>query len=143
MDELLAFFEKYMAAVNARDEDAFDACFHPPVVAMMAPAHDEQGVGQSLLTISEPKILLNLLPEHWSRSTVDSVVALDAAVPFSDQALLEGPELYRRGLVTTFTRWNREGRAYERLQFLYLLTRQDGGLGIKLASELAKVSLRG
>lgn len=140
--ELVRFFESYIDAFNALDGEAFARHFHPPVTSVPAPRPDEAGVGMTLPTIVEPSSLLAHLPAHWSRSTIDDVRALGelAPPPPRDGArTVRGP---REALVATVTRRDTEDRPYQRIQALYLLSRQDGRLGIKVVAELSTTTLR-
>ena len=134
--EVTDFFERYMAAFNAGDTEAFAACFHPPVTVLPAPGAEEAGVGRTLPILTDPASLLGQLPDYWAHSTVDALTPLGTVAPppvDPDARTRRGPRL---GVVATATRWDRDGRPYHRIQALYLLTRQDGALGIKMISEL-------
>ncbi len=139
--EVAAFFERYMDAFNARDGAAFAACFHPPVTVLPAPGAEEAGVGRTLPILTDPASLLGQLPDYWAHSTVDALAPLGTLAPppvDPDARSSRGPRL---GVVATATRWDLDGRPYHRIQALYLLTRQDGALGIKVISELVSTLL--
>jgi len=138
-DEVAAFFAGYMAAFNAGDAEAFARHFHPPVTSVPAPGRaEEAGIGMALPVLTDPAGLLAQLPGYWSHSTVDRVESLGtlAPAPPADPAARSrrGP---REGLVAWVTRWDRDGRPYQRIEALYLLTRHDGRLGIKVIAELS------
>ncbi len=140
--EVHAFFEAYIDAFNALDEAAFARCFHPPVTLVPAPRDDEAGAGLDLPLLGDPAAMLGRLPEHWSHSTIDSLAALDELALPPDPAGAARRRGPRQGLVATVTRWDGEGAPYQRIQALYLLSRHDGRLGIKVIAELATVTLR-
>lgn len=141
MDELVDFYERYIAAFNALDAEAFAGFFHLPVMYLGTARPDERGRGLSLGVITEPQAMLSRLPAHWARSTIESISALDdLGVPldFADAVKVHGP---RHGLVANVTRWNKDGEPYQRIRALYLLTRDNGQLGLKVIAELAVVNL--
>ncbi len=134
--EIAAFFEHYMAAFNALDGDAFSRCFHLPATIVPAPKADESSAGHPLGLLTEPATLLGHLPDYWSHSTMDEIAPLSTLAPpplDPDARARRGPRL---GAVATATRWDRDGRPYQHIQALYLLSRQDGALGIKVIAEL-------
>ena len=45
------------------------------------------------------------------------------------------------GIIATVTRWDRDDRPYQQVQAMYLLTREDGKLGIKVLVELGVADL--
>jgi hypothetical protein len=124
--------EQFRDALNARDLDALAECFDLPVTAMRGPSGDGTDFGE-VAAIADLGAMLNLLPDYWERSTLDSVVTLASAAPFPTP-IPDGK--YRPGVVATWTRWDRDGPPFERIQGLYLMTRRDGRLRIKFAAEL-------
>jgi hypothetical protein len=128
--------ERFRDALNARDVDPLAACFDLPVMAM-------RGVGGEtdsgdVVAVADVGAFFDLLPEHWERSTLDAVVTLASAAPLPSSA---SDGKYRPGVVVTWTRWDRDGHAFERIQSVYLLTRRDGRLRIKFAAELMLAKL--
>jgi hypothetical protein len=131
--ELDAFFERFIAAYNARDEEAFARCFNLPVTAFGPPPDERLGY-VDLPVLSTEEDLHALLPPPGDYSIVDSVSALAELAPF----IAEGaPPEVRPGVVATISRRDFSGRAHQRLQVLYVLSRQDGRIGIKLPVQLA------
>jgi hypothetical protein len=131
--ELDAFFERYIGAYNARDEEAFAGCFNLPVTAFFPPPDDELGTGPLPVLTTEAE-LYALLPPPGDYSTVDSVSTLGEVAPFT----VEGPPPdLRPGIVATISRRDFSGRAHQRLQALFLLSRQEGRLAIKFVAQTA------
>ncbi len=140
MDEVEAFYERYIEAVNARDGAAFAACYHPPVTLLAAPRTNERGVGLRPRSIDDMSGSLAHLGPRWARSTIDSVVSLgDVPAAGRPSGAAGGGE--RPGLIATCTRWDGSGTPYERVQALYLCTRHEGRLGIKVVAELLTTPL--
>ncbi len=146
MSELEEFYQRYIDAVNAHDGEAFAACYHPPVTLLAAPRPNERGIGLRPRALPDMAFVLGAFPDHWARSSIDSVVELADAAPLvhtlSDEPAGDdlGP---RQGIIATCTRWDTSGKPYERVQALYLCTRQDGELGIKVIAELATLPIDG
>jgi hypothetical protein len=138
--DLRAWYDRYIEVFNAGDRAAFAAHFHPPVTVVHATRYDERRAGRPLPVLSEAGDLWAPLPPQWARTTVDSVTTLGEVVPFVPGDLTPRDEP-REGILSTVTRWDRDGRAYQRLQTLYLLTREGGRLGIKVLVELAVADL--
>jgi hypothetical protein len=131
--ELDAFFERFIAAYNARDEDAFAGCFNLPVTAV-GPPPDDPFDGAPLPVLTTEEELHALLPPPGDYRTVDSVRSLHELAPFvGDGAAVDA----RPGMIATISRRDFSGRTHQRLQALYLLSFQDGRLGIKVAAQLA------
>lgn len=128
MTELSAFYDRYIAAFNACDHEAFSACFHLPVTMVHGVDYDERRAGRSLIELSELSSLASR-PGRWARTSIDELSEL------SDTG--DG----RPGIITTVTRWDKEDKAYHRIRTLYLLTREGGELGIKVISELSSTRL--
>jgi hypothetical protein len=74
------------------------------------------------------------LPPHWTRSTIDEVRILADA--FAPRDGLEEERARRPALEVTVTRWAGD-EPYEQVQVVYLLTREEGRLGIKAMVPLA------
>ncbi len=146
MSELEEFYQRYIDAVNAHDSQAFAACYHPPVTLLAAPRPNERGVGLRPRALPDMAFALGTFPDHWARTSIDSVVELADAAPLvhtlSGAAAGADPRA-REGIIATCTRWDTSGKPYERVQALYLLTRHDGELGIKVIAELATFPIDG
>ena len=136
-DELVDFYERYIAAFNDRDRATFASFFHLPVTVVPPGRYDERRAGRPLPQITDAESLWAPLPGHWARSTIDAVVPLPAAAPFRAHAGLVERDAFRPGLLATVTRRRADDSPYEHLHVLYLLTREGGRLGIKVMVELA------
>lgn len=137
MDELVEFYERYMEAFNRGDRAAFAGFFHLPLTVVHAGRYDERRAGRALSVVTDPTLLWAPLPDHWASSTVDSVVPLHELAGFEPRPELVERPGRRPALLVTVTRWRDDGRPYEQVQVLYLLTREGGRLGIKTLVELA------
>ncbi len=135
MDELRDFYERYIAAFNARDEVAFAGFFHLPVTIWPLPSRKGDD-GRAPLVVTDMAHLWPALPAAWTRSTIDEVrvVADDAAFRPRDH-FTEGRDR-RSALQVTVTRWAGD-EPYEQVHVLYLLARHDGRLGITAMVPLA------
>jgi hypothetical protein len=133
--ELHEFYERYIAAFNARDTVAYAACFHPPVT-MMGPERPGHAGDRLFRVVEDPGAFALQMPAHWARSTIDSVTALDDAAPFTIAAGLPEPKARRLGIIGTASRWDHDGNRYEQVQALYLLARRDDRLGITFMADL-------
>ncbi|MPY93977.1 MAG: hypothetical protein GEV08_13215 [Acidimicrobiia bacterium] len=136
MQELVDFYEGYIAAFNARDAVAFGACFHPPVTMMRPARHDGRADEQAFTVVEDPGSFALQMPAHWSRSTIDSLVALGEAAPFAVSLGLPAPRARRLGIIADVSRWDHDGQLYEQVQALYLLAHRGGRLGIKFMADL-------
>jgi hypothetical protein len=138
MTELGDFYRRYIEAFNARNDEAFARFFHPPVTVMHATRYDERRAGRGLAVLDDLATMASR-PARWSHTTVDAVTELADAGPsladFIPTSPADQPEA-RPGLITVVTRWDAAGAAYQRIHTLYLLTREDGQLGIKVLVEL-------
>jgi hypothetical protein len=139
--ELTTWYEHYIEVFNSGDNAAFGALFHPPVTVVHATRYDERRAGRPLPVMDEAAGLGGPLPDPWARSTIDSVHALSEVAAFVPRSGLDLRDEIREGIVATVTRWDREDRPYQQVQAMYLLTREDGKLGIKVLVELAVADL--
>ena len=89
MDEIVDFYERYIAAFNAGDREGFAEFFHLPVTVVHAPRYDDRRAGRPLALVTDPSALWAPLPDYWARSTIDSIVRLGDASPFVAHAGLE------------------------------------------------------
>ena len=137
MSEIDGFYERYIEAFNAGDRAGFAGFFHRPLTVVHAPRYDDRRSGRALVVIDDPATLWAPLPGHWERTTVDHVVSLEDAAPLIAREGLGAADARRPGIIATVTRWHRDGEPYEQIQALYLLTREQGRLGIKVLVELA------
>jgi hypothetical protein len=135
-EELRSFYERYIDAFNQRDAVAFSGFFHLPVTIFPLPTDDDRRAGRPPRLVTEVEQLWPALPSHWTRSTIDDlrVLADDAAFTPRD-GLAEGRDR-RPALQVTVTRWAGD-EPYEQVHVLYLLTREQGQLGIKAMVPLA------
>ena len=76
MDELRDFYERYIAAFNARDVDAFAGFFHLPVTILPLLSDDERHAGRPPVVMTETAQLWPTLPATWTRSTIDEIRVL-------------------------------------------------------------------
>ena len=145
MSELEEFYQRYIDAVNAHDSEAFAACYHSPITLLAAPRPNESGVGLRPRALPDMAFALGTFPDHWARTSIDSLVELADAAPLVNltSAAAGADPGARQGIIATCTRWDTSGKPYERVQALYLLTRQDGELGIKVIAELATFPIDG
>ena len=130
VDELRDFYERYIAAFNARDFATFAGFFHLPVTILPLSA------GRPPVVVTDTAPLWPTLPPVWTRSTVDEMRVLgdeDAFVPRTGLAEARGR---RPALEVTVTRWAGD-EPYEQVHVLYVLTEEDGRLGIKMMVPLA------
>jgi hypothetical protein len=136
MDEMRDFYERYIAAFNARDAAGFASFFHLPVTILSLPSDDGRRVGRPPATVTEVEKLWPAMPSTWTRSTIDEVRVLadDAAFTPRDGFSERGGR--RPAIQATVTRWAGE-EPYEQVHVLYVLTREDGRLGIKAMVPLA------
>jgi hypothetical protein len=133
VDELRDFYERYIAAFNARDEAAFAGFFHLPVTIWPLPSRDGHD-GRGPMVVTEMAQLWPTLPATWTRSTIDEVdVVADAYTPRDRFTEQRGR---RAALQVTVTRWAGD-EPYEQVHVLYLLARADGRLGITAMVPLA------
>jgi hypothetical protein len=135
LDDLREFYERYIEAFNARDADAFTACFHLPVTIwpLVSRRRDGDTTPRTVTTADE---LWPRLPDTWTRSTIDEVrvVADDAA--FTSRAGLAERTDRRPALQVTVTRWAGD-EPYEQVHVLYLLAHRQDRLGITAMIPLA------
>jgi hypothetical protein len=128
------FYERYIAAFNARDAAAFAGFFHLPVTIFPLPPSDDGKAGRPPVVVTEAAQLWPTLPDIWTRSTIDDVrVVADGFQP--RDAFTERRDR-RPALQVTVTRWAEE-EPYEQVHVLYLLARQHGRLGITAMVPLA------
>jgi hypothetical protein len=137
MSEITDFYERYIEAFNAGDRAGFAGFFHRPLTVVHAPRYDDRRAGRELVVIDDPDRLWAPLPDHWQRTTIDQLVSLEDAAPFVPRGGLVATDARRPGIIANVTRWHRDGEPYEQIQAMYLLTRQQGRLGIKVLVELA------
>ncbi len=143
MDDLREFYERYITAFNGGDRDGFTGFFHLPATLVHRATYDQRRAGRNLVVLTDPGQLLVPLPGHWERTTIDAVLPLDEAAGFEARAELTQHHPDRPGLIATVTRWHVDGSPYEQLHVLYLLTRENGRLGIKAMVELAAAERAG
>jgi hypothetical protein len=136
VEELQDFYERYIAAFNARDAEAYAACFHAPVTMMRADRGGDRPDDAPFTIVEDPGAFPARMPAHWSHSTVDSVSTLGDALPFAIADGLPEPRGRRLGVMAVASRWDHDGQRYEQVQALYLLSRREGKLGIKFIAEL-------
>lgn len=133
-DDLRDFYERYIAAFNARDTDAFSGFFHLPVTIFPLPAADGDRPGRPPAVVTDMAKLWPALPPHWTRSSIDEMRVL--ADGFTARERLAEERARRPALQVTVTRWAGE-QPYEQVHVLYLLGREEGRLGIKAMVPLA------
>jgi hypothetical protein len=132
MDELRDFYERYIAAFNARDEEAFAGFFHLPVTVAPLAATEER----PFIVMTEIAQLWPKLPAKWTRSTIDELRVLADADSFVPRDGFAERHDRRPALEVTVTRWAGD-EPYEQVRVLYVLTRENGRPGIKAMIPLA------
>jgi hypothetical protein len=141
VDELADFYDRYLAAFNARDDAAFAGFFHLPVTIFpLASAAEHQGV-KPPVTVTEMDQLRARLPARWTKSTLDHLHVLGDASDYTPREGLAEPQPRRLALAATVTRWAGE-QPYEQVHVLYLRARRDGRLGITAMAPLASADDR-
>jgi hypothetical protein len=130
------FYERYIAAFNARDTAAFTGCFHLPVTILPLPSDDERQAGRPPVVVTETAQLWPTLPSTWTRSTIDEIRVLADVTAFRPRDEFTERRERRPALQVTVTRWAGD-EPYEQVHVLYLLTRENGRLGIKAMVPLA------
>lgn len=141
MDELREFYEQYIAAFNARDVAAFARFFHLPVTIFPLPSNDERQAGRPPRVVTEIAPLWPTLPPEWTRSTIDDVRVVADATAFAPREGFTERGERRPALQVTVTRWA-GNEPYEQVHVLYMLTRENGRLGIKAMVPLAVAAAR-
>jgi hypothetical protein len=136
LDELCDFYEQYIAAFNARDVAAFAGFFHLPVTILPLLSDDGRHTGKPPVVVTEMAQLWPTLPSTWTRSTIDEMRVVADASAFRPRDEFTEPRERRPALQVTVTRWAGDV-PYEQVHVLYLLTREDGRLGIKAMVPLA------
>jgi hypothetical protein len=76
------------------------------------------------------------LPATWTRSTIDEIRVVADATAFTPRDEFTERRHRRPALQVTVTRWAGD-EPYEQVHVLYLLTRENGRLGIKAMVPLA------
>jgi hypothetical protein len=134
-DELRDFYERYIAAFNARDTAAFAGFFHLPVTIFPL-ASDDKHAGRPPVVVTDMAHLWPTLPPWWTRSSVDDLRIVAEQSAFRPRAGFTEPRDRRPALQVTVTRWAGD-EPYEQVHVLYLVTREQGRLGIKAMVPLA------
>ncbi len=130
------FYERYIAAFNARDTAAFAGFFHLPVTILPLPSDDERQAGRPPVVVTDDAQLWPTLPAMWTRSTIDEIQVVGDATAFTPRAEFTERRERRPVLQATVTRWAGD-EPYEQVHVLYLLTCESGRLGIKAMVPLA------
>jgi hypothetical protein len=129
---LRSFYERYIAAFNARDVAAFAEFFHLPVTVFALSGDD----GRPPVIVTEMARLWPTLPARWTKSTIDEIRVLADGDAFHPRDGLIEDRDRRPALQVTVTRWA-GSEPYEQVHVLYLLTYEHGRLGIKAMVPLA------
>ena len=140
-DELRDFYERYIETFNRQVPDEFAGFFHLPVTVVHAPRYDTRRAGRELAVVNDASWFTSPMPPRWRRSTIDSVVTLDQVGAFDPRPGLAEGDARRPGIVASVTRWDQADTAYQQVQALYVLTREQDRLGIKVLVELAVADL--
>lgn len=135
-DELHDLYSRYIAAFNARDEAAFAGFFHLPVSVLRLPTGDGDPRGASPVLVTDVADLWPVLPPTWTRSTIDEVRVVADDTAFRPRPGFVEASARRAALQVTVTRWAGDA-PYEQVHVIYVLTREDGRLGIKAMLPLA------
>ena len=88
------------------------------------------------MVVTEMAQLWPTLPDKWTRSTIDELRVLADMTTFSPRDGFTERRERRPAIQATVTRWAGD-EPYEQVHVLYLLTREDGSLGIKAMVPLA------
>jgi uncharacterized protein (TIGR02246 family) len=136
MDEMRDFYERYIAAFNARDAAGFATFFHLPVTILSLPSDDERRLGRPPAIVTEVEKLWPAMPETWTRSSIDAVRVLADDSAFTPRIGFSERSGRRPAIQATVTRWAGD-EPYEQVHVLYVLTRENGRLGIKAMVPLA------
>jgi len=136
LDELRDFYERYIAAFNARDVDAFAAFFHLPFTILPLVSDDGRHTGRPPVVVTEMAHLWPSLPDTWTRSTIDEIRVVADGEAFRPRDEFTETRERRPALQVTVTRWAGD-EPYEQVHVLYLRTREQGRLGIKAMVPLA------
>jgi hypothetical protein len=134
-DELRDFYERYIAAFNARDTAAFAGFFHLPVTIFPL-ASDDKHAGRPPVVVNDIAHLWPTLPDRWTRSSIDDVRIVADQSAFRPRDGLTERRDRRPALQVTVTRWAGD-EPYEQVHVLYLLAREHGQLGINAMVPLA------
>ncbi len=132
--ELRQLYTRYIDAFNARDEETFAGFFHLPVSVLRLPVDGTDPPGAAPTLVTDVADLWPVLPPTWTRSTVDELLVV--ADDFTPRAGFADRTSRRAVLQATVTRWAGD-EPYEQVHALYVLTREDGRLGIKSMVPLA------
>ncbi len=135
MNELLDFYDRYMAAFNARDAVSFAGFFHLPVTVFSLPTADQRTALRPPKIVTTAAELWPTLPASWTRSTVDEIRVVGDTSAYTPRDTLSERTARRPALEVTVTRWADE-EPYQQMHVLYLLASEAGRLGI-----IAMVSL--
>jgi hypothetical protein len=136
MDEMRDFYERYIAAFNAQDAAGFASFFHLPVTIVSPPSDDERRIGRLPAVVTEVEKLWPSLPATWTRSTIDEIHVLADAAAFTPRDGFSERGGRRPAIQATVTRWAGD-EPYEQVHVVYVLTRENGRLGIKAMVPLA------
>jgi hypothetical protein len=135
-DELRDFYERYIDAFNGRDEATFAGSFHLPVSILRLPIDHDDPTGATPQLVTDATQLWPVLPPTWTRSTIDELRVLADDAAYTPRAGFADRSPRRAALQVTVTRWAGD-EPYEQVHVLYVLTREDGRLGIKAMVPLA------
>jgi len=138
-DGPVRFYERYIEAFNARDEPTFASCFHLPVSILRLPADGVDQTGATPIVVTEVAQLWPALPPTWTRSTIDELRVVAADEAYEPRAGFADRSPRRAVLQATVTRWAGD-EPYEQVHVLYILSNEDGRLGIKSIVPLAVAS---
>jgi hypothetical protein len=141
VDELHDFYDRYLAAFNARDDTAFAAFFHLPVTIFPLPSAGEHHGVKAPVIVAEMGQLRARLPAKWTKSALDHLHVLGDAGDYTPRDGLAEPQPRRLAITATVTRWAGD-QPYEQVHVLYLLGRKDGRLGITAMAPLASADDR-
>jgi hypothetical protein len=141
-DGLVRFYERYIEAFNARDEPTFAGCFHLPVSILRLPADGVDPTGATPIVVTDVAQLWPVLPPTWTRSTIDELRVVADAAAYEPRAGFADRSPRRAVLQATVTRWAGDD-PYEQVHVLYVLSNEDGRLGIKSMVPLAVASAPG
>ena len=127
------FMAGWTEAYNTADPERASQFIHLPLFALPPPP-DPQSLATGMLpmlrTVSD---IGPILPTDGGYGTLDKFQTLEETYPL--------PAGARHGVVSTFTRYTSDGRAYLRVDAFYLLTEVAGRLGSKFAAQLAMTEL--
>jgi len=111
--------DRFMAAFNARDVEAFEATFNFPSIRLAS---------GRLVTLNKG----DMTPERF---TTGALAEWDHSAWDRREVIHAGPDKVH--IDTRFTRYRKDGSVIGGFDSVYVITREDGGWGVKIRSSYA------